>query len=254
MDYKKEYKNLKARIKNAHLYAQTDSTKAVLVDILPELAESEDEMIRRKLLNLLKELLEPGGVAQDTWSMNDCEQFIAWLEKQKEQKLVDTIVDRAKSEKQRVLITESNGCANIDWDTRSLNDAELLLKISLDYIQEIIIKKSVEGSRFGGCSLRIPTRYDKHTVIEHKSGWSEEDEEKINKLLQFVQNIEDFQAIPNHYKQYKDMLKSLNPQTRWKPSDEQMEALEDAIEFLGGAKKVREGLKSLYGQLKRLKG
>lgn len=44
---------------------------------------SEDEKIRTKLLNLLKELLELGGVAQDTWSMNDCEQFITWLEKQR---------------------------------------------------------------------------------------------------------------------------------------------------------------------------
>ena len=52
---------------------------------LKESEDSEDEKTRTKLLNLLKELLELGGVAQDTWSMNDCEQFIAWLEKQGEQ-------------------------------------------------------------------------------------------------------------------------------------------------------------------------
>lgn len=41
MDYEKEYKKLVARIKSAKLYAQSDSTKAVLNDILPD-TEIED--------------------------------------------------------------------------------------------------------------------------------------------------------------------------------------------------------------------
>ena len=41
--YEKKYKELEGKIKKAYLYAQTDSTKAVLEEILPELAESEDE-------------------------------------------------------------------------------------------------------------------------------------------------------------------------------------------------------------------
>ena len=48
-----------AKVKNAHLYAQTDSTKNVLEDILPELRESEDEkVISNNIdeLNLLKEI------------------------------------------------------------------------------------------------------------------------------------------------------------------------------------------------------
>lgn len=64
------------------------SINSYLIKCCPELLQSEDERIRTKLLNLLKELLEFGGVAQDTWSMNDCKQFIAWLEKQAEQKPV----------------------------------------------------------------------------------------------------------------------------------------------------------------------
>ena len=41
---------------------------------------------------------------------------------------------------------------------------------------------------------------------------------------------------------------------RWKPSNDQIEAIDDAIKFLGCTKKVREDLKSLYEQLKKLKG
>ena len=40
--YEKKYKELEGKIKKAYLYAQTDSTKAVLEEILPELKESEE--------------------------------------------------------------------------------------------------------------------------------------------------------------------------------------------------------------------
>lgn len=36
MNYEKEYKKLKAEIKKAYLFAQTNSTKAVLENILPD--------------------------------------------------------------------------------------------------------------------------------------------------------------------------------------------------------------------------
>lgn len=68
-------------------YLTKNDIKEMYANLLPELKESDDEMIRTKLLNLLKELLELGGVVQDTWSMNDCEQFIAWLEKLQIEKL-----------------------------------------------------------------------------------------------------------------------------------------------------------------------
>lgn len=48
-------------------------------------------------------------------------------------------------------------------------------------------------------------------------------------------------------------LKELRSQLQWKPSNKQIEAIKDAIEFLGCTRKVREDLKSLYEQLKKLK-
>ena len=63
------------------------------------------------------------------------ENVVAWFEKQGEP--IDKIVKRAMNEKQRVLLTDTNGNANIDWDTRSLQDVKLLLEYGLDYIKKL---------------------------------------------------------------------------------------------------------------------
>ena len=46
--YEKKYKELVGKIEKAYLYAQTDSTKAVLEEIHPEL-KSEDERVKEEL-------------------------------------------------------------------------------------------------------------------------------------------------------------------------------------------------------------
>ena len=61
MNYEKEYNKLVGKIKKAHLYAQTDSTRAVLEDIYPQLSESEDERIRRKMIEHFK------AKTKETW-------------------------------------------------------------------------------------------------------------------------------------------------------------------------------------------
>ena len=53
--------------------------------IFPELAESEDEKIRKEIIAFLKENSEIGR-AEETWSISGLERWIAWLEKQEMQK------------------------------------------------------------------------------------------------------------------------------------------------------------------------
>lgn len=84
MNYEQKYKELVGKIEKAYLFAQTDSTKAVLEDICPELAGSEDERIRKEIIAFLKENLETGGRADETWSISGLERWITWLEKQGE--------------------------------------------------------------------------------------------------------------------------------------------------------------------------
>ena len=72
MDNEKKYKLIVGKIKKAYLYAQTDSTKAVLEDILPELRESEGERIRKEIISALKYANHKGVY----------DKHLAWLEKQ----------------------------------------------------------------------------------------------------------------------------------------------------------------------------
>ena len=125
--------------------------------ILPELMESEDEKIRKELKSLFLGWINGSN---PPLFAEECNRWISWLEKQG--KPIDNIVKRAMTEKQRILLTETNGDANIDWDTRSLKDAITLLKHGLNRLQEIEVKKqTMPSSRFGGCSEYNPTRFDK---------------------------------------------------------------------------------------------
>lgn len=88
MNYEKEYKKLKADISKAYLYAQTDSTKAVLETILPELKKSEDELkwltqfIQEETYNLSMDIRDD----EDRIKLKNLQRSLAWLEKQDEQK------------------------------------------------------------------------------------------------------------------------------------------------------------------------
>ena len=78
MDYEKKYKELVGKIDKAYLYAQSDSTKAVLEEIRPEVKEDNDDRIRRNIIAALK-----GEGYYDCDLTSEC---IAWVEKQGEQK------------------------------------------------------------------------------------------------------------------------------------------------------------------------
>lgn len=138
-----------------------------------------------KLIYLVKE--------DDTYRLTSCLAFECdyielseldslMFEKQSE-KTSDKIVEKARTEKQRVLLTETDGSANIDWDCRSLDDVKTLLKCGLEFIRTIEANKQIlPDSRFGGCSFRVPTRYDKGIKqgeqkpnTQHSTEWSVSD-------------------------------------------------------------------------------
>ena len=86
MDYEKKYKEIVGEIKKAYLYAQTDSTKAVLEEILPELAESEGEKVRKDMLEYCYKRMNNEF---PTITIHQVKSWIAWLEKQVEHKPFD---------------------------------------------------------------------------------------------------------------------------------------------------------------------
>ena len=89
MDYEKKYKEIVGQIKKAYLYAQTDSTKAVLEEIFPELKESEDERIKEAIIATIH--LYYGEPLDD-----EAKEMLAWLGKQGEKKPQRMISAEAK--------------------------------------------------------------------------------------------------------------------------------------------------------------
>lgn len=76
-----------------------------------------------------------------------------YSDEQKEQKPINNstrekIINRATSEKQVVLLSESNGNAEIDWDTRSLEDAKKLLEYGIAFINERLGTKPIKCIEF----------------------------------------------------------------------------------------------------------
>lgn len=83
--YEKKYKEIVGKIRKAYQYAQTDSTKAVLKEIFPELAESEDEKIRKEIVRFIQMEVEDEIVGN---------KWLAWLGKQGERQSIWTDNDR----------------------------------------------------------------------------------------------------------------------------------------------------------------
>ena len=139
MDYEKKYKEALEIAKGFMNPNRLGATKEELAQMFPELAESEDEKIRKSLIDMLK---------------NDEKCYlkeIDWLEKQKP----------------------------IEWSEED--------KIKISRLYSLI-----------GCMVEAHPRL-----------------------------IGDKEAI-----ELEDFLKSLHPQTRWKPTEGQMEALNETINFL----------------------
>lgn len=71
----------------ARQYYEKDSMNAFLDTIFPELAESEDERIRKRLIEYFEGFRM--GNAEVKWEGLNVQEVLVWLEKQKEQKPVE---------------------------------------------------------------------------------------------------------------------------------------------------------------------
>lgn len=80
MDYEKKYKDALERARKSHDKANGLIKKEWIETIFPELKENEDEKIRKQIISFLKEF------EGDHYRNLDFSSWIAWLEKQGEQK------------------------------------------------------------------------------------------------------------------------------------------------------------------------
>ena len=90
------------------------------------------------------------------------------------------------------------------------------------------------------CGKQRVLKYPEDFGLCKKSAWSEEDEANLNEALSYIKD----DAL-------KEFIKSLRPQTTWKPSEEQFKSLKEVID-VGHFTSYPNALETLYEQLKQL--
>ena len=182
---------------------------------------SEDEKIRKELIFFLKEEIPQCSIKEHA---NKLKEFVSYLEKQKEQKPA-----------------EWNEEDNIGWDEAfaCVTRAEKAAKNEEELQNAVTAEKWLKEIKF---------KYCVHPV---KQEWSEEDEKFFELLHAALYQIK-VRIGKDEYDRAVARLKSLRPRPSWKPSEEQMEALRNAVNKLAKtdvADSVR--LSIMYDNLKR---
>ena len=260
MGYEEKYKEAIESIKR--IYSQADSYgKELMEKEFPELKESEDEKIRRELIEFIRTLPCTISVKNE---------YFAWLEKQGEKK--DTItpqwmVDFLKEHRRHF-------ATPMDYDEKKETDGKLLAvikwlegnpqleqKTAWSEEDEKILKR-IDNLLYSLCQIH-GSEYEKlHNWLKSlkdrvqpqpKQEWSEYDKIQLSEAIQMIEANGTWIRSEDTVKKVSNWLKSLKPQNRWKPSEEQMKALNwVAYNYALMDKGTEENLQSLYNSLKKL--
>lgn len=277
MDYEKEYKDLVDALKSARNDEEKSgyTFKSVIDSILPKLRESEDEDIRKELIEFIKE-----GKGYCCPSSEKRQKWAHWLEKQKPVDIrfpnYDNIVekvfgsgnlesweyDEAKAlvalAKEELLNDLQKNQKPVEWSEEDENTRNKIIG-SLDALKIYVERNNefdTERIESNLKELDNEIEWLQDIVPQPKQEWSEEDNKNLNSVKWIIENSENLNKVfetigsPEYIKKYFiDWLKSLKP--RWKPTKEQMEALECSYKsYMDG--KERRTLESLYNDLKSL--
>ena len=236
-------------------------TKQQMEIVFPQLAESEDERIRKMLIKYFKEL------KVDSFINLEIPDILAWLEKQK----VNTEGDFARGydcgyecglnshgaewfEKQK----EQKPTPN--WMPKFLDELRSK-KNYFDWDEH----RDIEGHILAIINYIAPNYFKEKE--QKPAEWSEEDEKMLDSVIRLITHFDDLAHEPTYagpkwthpYTKEISWLKSLRPQKKWKPSEEKLSALGSYIEELqaraaaavGGWNKF-DALIDLYADLKKL--
>ena len=234
-DWKKKYEEITKRVKELHESGNA-LTKLQMEVICPELKEGEDERIRREIRNFLIDM--------------ECkESWISYLEKQKEQKPLST----EETELNSIAFLEQLGYTCIPPGAEQMDESK-------EWADELSAEIDRISKRYPEVSFAKLSRVAVHFVrwqkeqkptnSENPKEWSEEDALCLEKALNAVYQVYGLNGPTSRW------LKSIRPQSHWKPSEEQMEALMLAIEGKWEAilptGYMSRRLEDLYNDLKKL--
>ena len=254
---------------NAGVIAENTIRKA-----FPELAESENEMIRKDIVTYLKSIL-----SNKNYGYKFIESWISWLEKQGERKS-----DWSEDDTQYIndtLALLSFGCSIHsvgevqEWLQSLSNRVQLKQEWSEedDYNLQCCIAKvqnDIDNGRIGRNRELLTWLNSLKNRVQPKQEWNKDDEEMLSDIDSCIKNLPIFYETikingeEKTTKQFvycaRNWLKSLRTRSQWKPSEGQLECLEYAIEKAEKDwspltnNRIYLTLKALKEQLKKLKG
>ena len=235
----------------------------------------DDERIRKELLKFLQSIIfildENGTVEKVFYADTDIQKikkWIAWLEKQKEQKpnplygsteeyyreaYYDQPEKEQKSEYSAYFDLPSNefeacmlrylqSAANRKDDLEIAKDTKEYAAQLMEIAQKE--QKPISDSVKFEVGFKTGREFERRKL--KPAEWSEEDEKILNGTLDILRKY----GYHSHASFLNSKLKSLRPS--WKPSKEQMGCLERLIVFKNRELEDIKGCKSLYNDLKKL--
>ena len=263
-------------LKDFHDKSALFSVRTALDTIIPELRESEDEKIRKKLIHLVKKSNEYGGYALHKW---EADEMLAWLEKQGEQKLpIEKLPEEMKTIGESLGFTTQEECDEYNQMVSNLimsDKVEPKFKVG-DKITKSSRKSCPVHSSTDDTICEVAEVHDTCYILNTKEGrtqepfewqdyyelvesvWSEEDERIYQSIMD--DTVQENQLDRKQIDWIRDIKYRYFSQTQntWKPSDEQLYFLHWlATNVLTNGeveKKASEVLESLYNDLKKLKG
>lgn len=249
----------------------------------PEL-KSKDRRIRKEIIDFLnainKDTLEGRNLIADRYgdAIPDdmIPTWIDWLEKQGVKFGVGDTIHLKGSPAEYTITSISDGAYHGNgWkigfdcedDYELVEVAGLILPISIQKMVDDYANNPEKGNEEFGLPVNSMVRAYKQGVedtleiggVQKPTEWSEEDEtikHDIECLIAFALNKGSAVApgVKTTKEEALNWLRSLSPQNRWQPSEEQMNALKNAAKHFGGCDPDDwdATLESLYNDLKNL--
>ena len=226
MDYKKKYKNALEWARQV-MNGETGFIRKEVEEVFPELKESEDEKIRKALIKYYSFDKNGGSHALDNITPK---QIVVWLEKQ-------SIDISSFPEEQQVFMQKYTGLDKITLikllAERDANNAEIIESFEKQGERKPVLEMKTPEESLGIDSDTYNKIVDECIYGEQKPAWSEEDEKILNFIIARLHSHPNV-GLEEYSKEYSWLiytLKSLKPQSRWKPSDEQIKVLDEILIF-----------------------
>ena len=223
--------------------------------IFPQLAESEDERIRKQLLDFLEHIYASGkDTAFNNWSKADCTNWIAYLEKQKEQKPInesnmhEPTLDEARKWNEAYEKGYSLGYENGRKEQKPVEWSE---KHIADIFEKAGLAKIAREQGNDALTNAVQSAMIELSKVKNAE-WNEEDAAILSWCISDIERAKycKSQTKPELCDIEINWLKSLCPS--WKPNNEQMKALHAASSVSSLGECVQNHLWSLYNDLQKL--